>query len=106
MWYHFKDVIGEFSGISRDALHVHVGLFVFLIVAAWFRNNPRSLLYGCLVVLAAQTINEALDLLDWYRWARRWTWEKSLTDYVHTMLWPIILLVLASRQSMPSQGSK
>lgn len=104
MWYYIKDPIVEFSGVSRDALHVHLGLVIFLLVSIYFRNHPRRLLFGWLAVLAAQTINEALDFHDWYVWTRGWNWRKSLTDYVHTLLWPSILLLLASRRPRPQEG--
>ena len=104
MWYQLKEPIVEFFGMSRDALHVHVGLALFLLVVALLRSCPRRFLYAWMVVLIVQSINELLDLHDWYYWTRSWNWRKSLGDYVHTMLWPSILFGLARWRSFLRWG--
>lgn len=98
MWYHVKEPIVLFFGMSRDALHIHLGLALFLLTAALFRGNPRRFLYAWIAVLAAQTVNELLDLHDWYQWTQHWNWRKSMIDYMHTMLWPTILLIFLTRR--------
>jgi len=98
MWYYFKEPIVNFFGMSRDALHVHAGLALFLLAPIMFRKSPRRFLYAWLVVLAAQLVNELLDFHDWYRWTQSWNWHKSITDFIHTMLWPSVLLALSSRR--------
>ncbi len=97
MWYDFKEPIVAFFGMSREALHIHFGMTLFLLGAVLFRNTPRRFFYAWLFVLAAQSINELLDFHDWYQWTQSWNWYKSLQDYVHTMLWPSVLLILFSR---------
>jgi hypothetical protein len=96
MWYYFKEPIVNFFGMSRDALHVHVGLTLFLLSIFLLYRNPRKILYAWLVVLAAQTINELLDFHDWYYWTKSWNWHKSVSDSIHTLLWPSILFALLS----------
>jgi len=93
VWHHVKEPIVLFFGISRDALHVHLGLVLFLIVATLFRDNPRRFLYAWIAVLTAETINELLDFHDWYHWTGYWNWRKSMIDYAHTLLWPSIFLL-------------
>lgn len=103
MWYHFKEPIVALFGMSREALHIHFGMALFLLGAVLFRNTPSRFVYAWLFVLAAQSVNELLDFHDWYRWKQSWNWRKSLQDYVHTMLWPCVLLVLFKRRDQFSR---
>jgi len=96
MWYYFKEPIVEIFNIPREALHIHFGLTLFLLVVLLFRSCRRRFLYAWIVVLAAQSINELLDFHDWYRWTQSWNWSKSLGDYFHTMIWPSVLLALST----------
>ncbi|HMN13110.1 MAG TPA: hypothetical protein PKD55_12375 [Bellilinea sp.] len=95
MWYNFKEPIVELFSMSREALHIHFGLALFMLGAVLFRNTTTRFFYAWLFVLAAQSINELLDFHDWYRWTQSWNWSKSLQDYVHTMLWPSVLFILS-----------
>lgn len=94
VWYRFKQPIVDSLGISRDALHVHLGLFVFLLVAIASRSSSKRFWYAWLAVLAAETANELLDFHDWYRWTGSFNWRETVRDYAHTMLWPSVLLAL------------
>lgn len=80
-------------GLSKDALHIHVGLALFLIMVWLFRKTPRSLV-PLLVVLAVAAIGEVLDARDDFRSLGHWRWKASLHDIVNTTFWPAVLWVL------------
>ncbi|HEX8364265.1 MAG TPA: hypothetical protein VF603_03160 [Allosphingosinicella sp.] len=91
-WYDLKELMGTYTGLERDALHVHGALFLYLIAMAVLRQSRRSLL-PWLIVLAAELTNEFYDA--WYNWgeALAWIWESSAKDLWNTMLWPTVLLL-------------
>ena len=81
-------------GLSRDALHVYVGLIVFLGFAALFRlplRDWRPLAAALLVALAG----EAWDLLDTRGAIDAREYRRSWHDLWNTMLWPTVLFALA-----------
>lgn len=90
-WYDFKELIGAYTGLERDALHIHGALFLYLISMALFRRSRRSRI-PWLIVLGAELTNEFYDA--WYNWgeALSWIWESSAKDLWNTMLWPTVLL--------------
>jgi hypothetical protein len=81
-------------GLSRDALHVHVGLGVYFAVAILLRRPLGSLVPLAAVFLAAVT-GEALDLRDDVRSLGYWRWQASLGDILNTTFWPFVIWLLA-----------
>ncbi len=82
------------SGLSRDALHLYVGMAVFLIVALLFRKPLRSIVPLLAVVLIAVAI-EALDATDDLRSFGHWRVGASLHDIANTLFWPAVLFLLS-----------
>ncbi|MFZ2491744.1 MAG: hypothetical protein WA208_09680 [Thermoanaerobaculia bacterium] len=82
------------TGLSRDALHVYVGLAVFLGASILSRRSIRSLVPWAIVLLVA-ILGEAVDLRDSLARAGRWRWEWGVRDIVNTVFWPTVLVVLA-----------
>jgi len=80
-------------GLSKDALHVHVGLALFLTMIWLFRKTPRSLV-PLLAVLAVAMLGEVLDARDDFRSLGQWRWKASLNDVVNTAFWPAVLWIL------------
>lgn len=82
------------TGLAKDALHVHVGLLVFLGSALLLRWPLRSWKPWA-AALAVALIGEARDIFD--RWsvgmlaAPLGHWH----DIWNTMLWPSAILLLA-----------
>lgn len=103
MWHDFKEPIVELFSMSREALHIHFGLALFLLGTVQFRNASRRFFFAWLFVLIAQSINEVLDFHDWYLWTHSWNWYKSLQDYVNTMLWPSVLFIISTRWAPKSK---
>jgi hypothetical protein len=89
-----KTELSEFIGLSKDALHVHLGLLVFLLAMVIFRRSAASLVpWAC--VLALQVGNELIDTFHWYNGVLEFNLAGSLKDMVNTMLWPTLILLLA-----------
>ncbi|RYD68593.1 MAG: hypothetical protein EOP58_00065 [Sphingomonadales bacterium] len=81
-------------GLARDALHIHVGLLIFVGSALIFRWPVRSWKPWA-VVLAAATLGEAWDLRDSGAYHTRIDLLGNWKDLWNTMLWPTGLLLLA-----------
>lgn len=81
------------SGLSRDALHVYVGLFVFFAACWWFRKHQRSL-WPLLIVVLVACLGELLDMRDDLRIMAGWRWQASLHDVLNTSFWPAFITLL------------
>lgn len=84
----------DLLGLSRDALHIYVGLTVFLGVALIFRlplRDWRPLAAVFLVAIAG----EVWDLIDRLRPGDAPFWASNWHDLWNTMFWPLVLFALA-----------
>lgn len=82
------------SQLSRDALHVYVGLGTFLVAAFLFRRSIRSYL-PLVAVLVVALLVEAVDLRDDLITRGHMRWLASTHDLFNTLFWPTVLLLLA-----------
>lgn len=88
-----KIFIEAYTGLERDALHIHIALLVYLLAMFLFRQSRRSRL-PWLVVLAFELLNELLDIRRTQMLGEPIQWAESLKDLWNTMLWPTILLLV------------
>ena len=96
-----KILVSTYTGLEKDALHVHVALILYLAAAIVFRRSPHFYL-PWLFVLGVELSNEAYDL-----WQQAADGEpprpaESLKDLWNTMLWPTVLLLLARYAPLPA----
>jgi hypothetical protein len=89
-----KIVITTVTGLSRDALHIYVGLAVLIVAAIVLRKHLSSAV-PWVIVLAVATLGELLDMRDDIAGIGYWRWAESLHDVLNTMAWPTVLMVLA-----------
>jgi len=89
-----KHEIVNFLSISKDALHIHVGLAVFLLAAAVARKGLRSAVPLVAVIVVALA-GELLDARDDFRRLGHWRYMASLSDFINTVCWPLGLWLLA-----------
>jgi hypothetical protein len=89
-----KHEIVQFASLSKDALHIYVGMATYLIAAAVARQGLRSV-YAMLAVLVIAALGEILDARDDVRKLGEWRVRSSLHDFVNTLLWPLMLWLLA-----------
>jgi hypothetical protein len=77
-------------GLSKDAIHIYVGMSAFLVSAILFRrtlNNKRLLIPVFFIALWM----EILDMRDDLRSLGYFRWSASLHDLVNTCFWPIMI---------------
>jgi hypothetical protein len=98
-----KVLISEATAISKDLLHVHVALLLYLASVLVLGRNWRSL-WPWLVVFLFELGNEAYDL--WHQGAHNEAPRPaaSLWDLWNTLLWPTALLLLARLGCFDSQA--
>lgn len=94
MYQDFKNFLITSSGLSKDALHIYIGLTVFFLAAVISRRHLRSWL-PLLVVVIVALIGEALDLRDDLFEIGKWRWRAALHDIVNTVFWPFVIWLLA-----------
>ncbi|GAB3257627.1 hypothetical protein [Chitinimonas naiadis] len=85
-----KLAIVSATGLSKDALHIYVGLIVFLVTAR-LRRTSASLLLPWFMVLGVALLGEALDMRDDLASLGHWRWDASLHDIINTLFWPSVL---------------
>ncbi|MFT3906611.1 MAG: hypothetical protein QM718_09935 [Steroidobacteraceae bacterium] len=89
-----KLTVMAFTGLSKDALHVYVGLSVFLLTALFVKGSLRSPLPWLLAALVA-CAGEVADMIDDIHVFGHWRWRASLHDVLNTLAWPTVLFLLA-----------
>ena len=82
------------TDLAKDALHVHVGLFVFFAAALLFGWPLRSW-RPWLAVLAVALAGEIWDIADTWGIGGPLRLAANWHDIWNTMLWPTIIMLLA-----------
>lgn len=82
------------AGLSKDSLHIYVGLAVFLFVALVVIKSVKSAA-PLLAVFFVAIIGEILDMRDDFSSLGYWRWQASMHDVVNTLFWPTVLFFLA-----------
>lgn len=92
MYNALKTDLTGFLGLTKDALHIHIGLAIFLGLLLLLKRSPASLLpwFG---LLGLELINEFMDLFHRHAGAFSFELGDSLKDIANTMLWPTIVLI-------------
>ncbi|TDU69282.1 hypothetical protein EI77_02933 [Prosthecobacter fusiformis] len=86
-------------GLSKDALHVHIGLAVFVLVMVIFKRPLRSLI-PWLAAFGIACLGEAVDMRDDLSSLGHWRWQASLHDVMNTAFWPTAFFLLARFSSL------
>jgi hypothetical protein len=90
----FKLAVVDATGLSKDALHIYVGLIVWLLAAALWRKSIATF-KPWLAALFVAVLVEAFDAFDDWVQLGRWRTGASLHDILNTMFWPTVLTLLA-----------
>ena len=91
---HVKLSLSQLLGLPKDALHIYVGLSVFLLAAILFRQPLRGR-FPILAVLVAALAGEAWDIAETHMAGQRIAWARSWHDLWNTSFWPMVLFLLA-----------
>ena len=92
MYNSFKTDISEWIGLSKDALHIHIGLALFVLAMLVFRKSPASLV-PWLCVLGLELANELKDVFHFARSGVFFDLGDSPKDFINTLFWPTVLMV-------------
>lgn len=93
IWHQAKLELLATTGLSRDALHVYAGMAVLALAVGFLRKPLQSVLPWSLVVLVA-ALAELPDMQVDLTTVGRWRWQASAHDFVNTVFWPTVLLLL------------
>lgn len=80
------------TGLSRDALHIYVGL-ALLMAASGISRKSLGAFSSWLVVLAGASLIELFDLMDDKASLGYWRWAASFHDIANTLFWPTVIAV-------------
>lgn len=82
----------ELVNLSKDAIHIHIGLLVFFLAVALWRRGRFDILSLVPVFLVAGAM-EALDLRDDLGSFGYMRWKASLHDLINTVFWPVLVVI-------------
>lgn len=105
MFQELKTLIVDHVGLAKDALHVYVALFVFLLACRLF-GWPASSFKPWLAVLVVAVLGEALDLRHTMAQGYSIRLDYHWTDLWNTMLVPTILVLVARYTSVFAREPK
>jgi hypothetical protein len=97
-----KTALVQLLGLPRDALHIYVGLALFLGTAALLRR-PLGGWLPIAAVVAAALAGEAWDLIETRAAGARVHWDRTWHDVWNTCFWPAILFLLARHTRLLSR---
>ncbi len=89
-----KILLLDTVGLSKDALHIYVGLIVFFGMALIFRLPLRDL-RPLFAVLLVAIIGELWDIYDTEVIGAAQVYAGNWHDLWNTMFWPIAIMLLA-----------
>ncbi len=83
----------SFFDLTKDAMHVYIGLSALLLWVLATRKS-LSLLKNLIPVLIVAILMEAFDLRDDFTTFGHFRWSASLHDILNTVFWPAVVVVL------------
>lgn len=87
-----KLAIVSATGLSKDALHIYVGMAVYLtLIVITRRFKPCIALLAVLLIACA---GEWVDRRDDLASLGYWRWQASVHDILNTVFWPTVLTLL------------
>lgn len=97
-----KPVIQEFLGLTRDAIHIHIGFFCYFVAYLMFKKKRNSalLLLPGFVFSVLMEIKDNYDSISIHRGLNI---PASLHDIVNTNLIPVMVFILLKLQKKSEQ---
>jgi hypothetical protein len=89
-YVHFKQALGEWSGLSGRLLHIHAGLLIFTVALVYVRGRVSSIIPISAVVLLA-ALNELADLIA----TGPNGGDFSFWDFANSTFWPLVIFLIA-----------
>ena len=92
MYNALKTDLAQFLGITKDALHIHIGLAIFFGLVVVLRRSPSSI-FPWLGLLTIELGNEIMDIFHWHQGTFSFEIGDSFKDVNNTMTWPTLALL-------------
>lgn len=86
------------TGLSKDALHIYIGMAALFATAAILRKPLRSFA-PWLVVLFIALLGELIDIIDEIIHIGYWNWAISAYDIANTLFWPTVICLFVRHVS-------
>lgn len=94
-WFEANKVyMVQYSGLSRDALHVHIGIALYFALVFLLRRQAGSWV-PALVVLGLCLLGEVFDIIHVIELGQHQKPFENLHDIANTMAWPVIFTLFA-----------
>jgi len=100
-----KLTLVSLTSLSKDALHIYVGMGLYL-GACWLVRRSRHKWIPMLVVLIAAALGEILDARGDLASLGHWRWGASAHDFINTLFWPTVVALLLRWTSIFSQPAR
>ena len=94
VYQNLKLIILDVLNLSKDAIHMHLGLLVFFLAVVLWRRGRFDVL-ALLPVFMVASAMEILDLHDDLVSLGYMRWSASLHDLINTLFWPTIIVILS-----------
>lgn len=91
----WKLLVLDAVSLSKDAIHLHIGLLVFFLAVVLWRRRRFDFL-ALLPVLFVAGAMEMLDLCDDLESLGYMRWSASLHDLINTTFWPTLIVISAN----------
>jgi hypothetical protein len=93
IYQNLKLQILEVLNLSKDAVHIYIGMGVFLLaVVIWKRGRIKGVCLSPVFCIAL--LMEILDIKDDICSLGYVRWAASIHDFLNTSFWPMVLVVL------------
>jgi hypothetical protein len=90
-----KLAIVDGTGLAKDALHIHIGMGVFLLASYLFRHHPKRWQFALTATISVALLGELWDLYDSLPVITSpKVWRSSLHDLINTCWLPAVLTLL------------
>lgn len=96
-FYILKTNIVDLTGLERDALHIYIGIMVYVAVIALLRRYIRpskAAVIALIMVTVVTLIGEYLDLRQQVDFGLEMRFGDSIHDIINTCFWPYALYAL------------
>lgn len=103
-WEAFKNWLSAELGLTHAALHIHVGLAVYLVASRFARGGLASPLPLALVALL-EALNETSDFIRYRVSHWPWTPGNTVADIVNTLFWPTLFYLFARKIGFTRTGN-
>jgi TRAP-type uncharacterized transport system fused permease subunit len=102
LWHDIKDHLSRL-GLGEEALHIYVGVALFVLILKISRR-PLGDMLPLVIVTAIAVANEALDIREAPVIHEPYEWSRGLGDLINTILLPSLATIGQRSRNRPTAG--